>query len=149
MGWAISTFLDTLPCLDALTMALKEGVPEIINSDQGCQFTSTLWVNVLTEKSIKISMDGKGRWADNVYVERLWRSIKYENVFLHSFDSVIEAKLVLQKYITFYNQKRPHQNLNYHTPDIVYMLKTIPTKQELFYSFLKQNIASLENAMFS
>ncbi len=127
MGWDLSTFLDTASCLKALSMSLKHGFPEIINSDQGCQFTSAIWGETLVQNNILISMDGKGRWADNVYVERLWRTIKYENVFLHSFDTVDQARVALRNFIDFYNQTRFHQALNYHTPDAVYKLKTIPT----------------------
>lgn len=131
MGWALSTFLDTQPCLEALTSALMHAKPEIVNSDQGCQFTSDMWIEVLTTNNIAISMDGKGRWADNVYVERLWRSVKYEDVYLRGFDTVGQARSSLQAYIDFYNQKRPHQSLNYHTPSAVYNLREIPPKSEL------------------
>ena len=148
LSWRLSNTLDTLFCIDALKEALnKYGAPEIFNSDQGCQFTSAAWTDCLTINSIFISMDGKGRWADNVYIERLWRSIKYENVFLHSFDTVEQAKNCLSDYINFYNQQRPHQKLNYHTPDEVYRLGRIPTKQELFDSFRLQNILSQEVMM--
>jgi putative transposase len=139
MGWSLSPFLDTTSCLEALKSALKYGKPEIINSDQGCQFTSEAWIENLTREGIFISMDGKDRWADNVYVERLWRTIKYENVFLHSFDTVEQARLTLGKFIKFYNEKRFHHALNYHTPDTVYELERIPTKQELFMWFKTQN----------
>lgn len=139
MGWSLSPFLDTQSCLKALEDALKHGIPEIINSDQGCQFTSTLWTEFLTSYGIRISMDGKGRWADNVYVERLWRTIKYENVYLHSFDTVDQARIALCSYIDFYNQKRPHQALNYHTPNVIFDLRTVPTKQQLFAHFKLQN----------
>ncbi len=125
MGWSLSTFLDTASCLEALNSALKQEVPEIINSDQGCQFTSTAWIEALTQKGIFISMDGKGRWADNV--------------FLHSFDTVAQAKSALHEFITFYNEKRFHQALNYHTPNIIYELKKVPTKQQLFEQFKLQN----------
>ena len=146
MGWALSTFLDSASCLEALHKALRHGKPEIVNSDQGCQFTSTAWVECLAFNNIFISMDGKGRWADNVYIERLWRSIKYENVFLHSFDTVEQAKNCLRDYINFYNQQRPHQVLNYHTPDDVYRLGRVPTKQELFESFNLRNILNQKEA---
>lgn len=150
MGWTLSTFLDTQPCLDALVSALKNGKPEIINSDQGCQFTSDMWIDFLTQDGIKISMDGKGRWVDNKYIERLWRTIKYENVFLHSFDTVDQAWEALRRFIEFYNQKRPHQTLNYHTPDAIYNLGIVPSKQQLFESFRLQNQAKLMEAnMFS
>ncbi len=138
MGWALSTFLDTKSCIEALDNALRYATPEIVNSDQGCQFTSFLWVELLAQKNIVISMDGKGRWADNVYIERLWRSIKYESVYLHSFDIVEQARTALGDYIKFYNQQRPHQSLNYHTPLDIYDLKRIPTKQELFEKFSLQ-----------
>ena len=134
MGSSLSTFLDTTSCLEALNNALKHGMPEIINSDQGCQFTSAAWVEALTKLCIFISMDGKGRWADNVYVERLWRTIKQEVVRLYRFDTVEEARIALANYIDFYNKNRFHQALNYHTPDAVYESKRIPSKQDLFNS---------------
>ena len=101
-------------------MALTSGKPEIVNSDQGCQFTSESWATMLTRHDIKISMDGKGRWADNVYIERLWRSIKYELVYLHRFETVTEARNAIASYIDFYNTQRPHQALGYKVPDDVY-----------------------------
>ncbi len=139
MGWNFSNSLDTLSCLEALGSALQSNVPEIINSDQGCQFTSELWVNFLQEKAIFISMDGKGRWADNVYIERLWRTIKYEFIHLHSFENLQQARDALALYIDFYNKHRPHQSLNYHTPDDIFAKKRIPTKQELLVSFVTSN----------
>lgn len=144
MGSALSTFLDTASCIEALQKALKVGVPEIINSDQGCQFTSTAWIERVTQDGIAISMDGKGRWADNVYIERLWRTIKYESVFLHSFDTVDQARTTLNNYIEFYNHTRFHQALNYHTPDKIYHLGKIPTKQELF-AYLDEQIFALQS----
>lgn len=147
MGWSLSTFLDTNSCLKALDMALQNGRPEIINSDQGCQFTSTKWIGALKEASIAISMDGKGRWADNVFIERLWRTIKYENVFLHSFDTVKQSSDTLSAYIVFYNNQRPHQALNYHTPNDIYGLKKIPTKKELFEKFKLCNLLKTEEPM--
>jgi putative transposase len=135
MGWALSIFLDTASCLEALNNALKHGIPEIINSDQGCQFTSIAWVEALAQRGIFISMDGKGRWADNVYIERLWRTIKQEAVRLYRFDTVEQARIALGRYIDFYNEKRFHQKLNYHTPDTIYALKYIPTKKQLFERF--------------
>jgi putative transposase len=135
MGWSLSTSLDTQSCLEALSDALKLYQPDIVNSDQGCQFTSKAWVEALAHGKIKISMDGKGRWADNVYVERLWRTIKYEHVFLRSFDDVQQARDSLGAFIKHYNNQRSHQSLNYHTPSAIHGLKRIPTKQELFDSF--------------
>ena len=135
MGWSLSIFLDTQSCLEALSEALRLYQPEIVNSDQGCQFTSKAWVEALAQGKIKISMDGKGRWADNVYIERLWRTIKYEHVFLRSFDDVQQARDSLGAFIKHYNNQRSHQSLNYHTPSAIHSLKKIPTKQELFDSF--------------
>lgn len=138
MGWNISTFLDTESCILALEKALKCGHPQIINSDQGCQFTSEMWTQFLINFEIKISMDGKGRWVDNKYVERLWRTIKYENVYLHSYETVDQAKINIANYIAFYNTQRPHQKLNYHTPNDIFELGQIPSKQELFKKFKKE-----------
>jgi putative transposase len=142
MGWKLSIFLDTESCLEALNRALHQSTPEIINSDQGSQFTSVAWVKAVTEgDKILISMDGKGRWADNVYIERLWRTIKYEDVFLNSYDTVDQARVSIGNFINFYNQKRFHQALNYHTPNDIYTLKTVPSKQQLFQKFALQNSA--------
>lgn len=138
MGWDLSTFLDTAAPLRALQMALRHATPLIINSDQGCQFTSETWIKTITQHEIFVSMDGKGRWADNVFVERLWRTIKYELVYLHSFETVSQARTIIHNFIDFYNKKRFHQALNYHTPDAIYTLKTIPTKQQLFEQFRSQ-----------
>jgi len=120
MGWHVSIFLDEEACEQALDMALKDASADIINSDQGCQFTSDNWVNKLVRCNIKISMDGKGRWADNVYVERLWRTIKYELVYLHRFETVSDARQAIERYVEFYNTQRPHQALKYKVPDEVY-----------------------------
>lgn len=118
MGWSLSTFLDTRPCIEALENAFELGyTPEIINSDQGCQFTSNDWIEQLKQHNIAISMDGKGRWADNIYIERFWRSIKYEAIYLNSFENVSQVRTALKEYILFYNEKRPHQALNYRTPN--------------------------------
>jgi len=139
MGWRLSTFLDTASCLDTFNDALQNGIPEIVNSDQGCQFTSEAWVAAVQQNGIKVSMDGKGRWADNVYVERLWRTIKYEMIHLHSFDTVAQVRAELARYITFYNTRRYHSKLNYHVPDAIFAKKAIPTKKELFASFALAN----------
>ena len=120
MGWAFSPFMDAPLCLEALRKALHYDRPEIINSDQGSQFTGHEWIEALTNSNILISMDGKGRWADNIYVERLWRSVKYEAVYLHSFDTMEQAREGLAHYIIFYNQRRPHQSLDYKTPNEFY-----------------------------
>jgi putative transposase len=135
MGWELSTSLDKKVCLDAFYRALKYHKPEMINSDQGCQFTSEEWINALQENKILISMDGKGRWVDNVFVERLWRTMKYELVYLNSFETIDEARTAIANYINFYNQRRFHQSLNHHTPDAVFNMGVIPTKQELYAAF--------------
>lgn len=147
MGWKLSTFLDTASCLEALDLALQNGIPTVINSDQGCQFTSDAWINALQAKKIQVSMDGKGRWVDNILIERLWRTIKYELIYLHSFDTVQQLRDELEKYIIFYNQERRHMSLNYHTPNEIFALKTIPTKQELLKSFALKNAKISEAPM--
>ena len=120
VGWVLSNTLETTPCIDALNLALIIGKPEIINSDQGCQFTSEDWVDFLLENSIKISMTGKGRCHDNIYIERFWRSFKREEFYLNEYDSVKELNKSIHAYIEFYNRKRFHQSLDYKTPADVY-----------------------------
>lgn len=117
MGHYVSTCLDTESCLMALEMAIKSGYqPSIINSDQGCQFTSQEWLYNLTLLGVEISMDGKGRCLDNIAIERFWRTLKYEEVYLKTYDSVKEAKAALGDYIDWYNHKRRHSGINYHRP---------------------------------
>lgn len=120
MGYKISPFLDTKLCIDALDMGLENDNPEIINSDQGCQFTSGTWINKLKENKINLSMDGKGRCFDNIFIERFWRSVKYELVYLYGFENITEACNAISNYISFYNEKRPHQSLGYKTPNEVH-----------------------------
>ena len=121
LSWRLSNTLDAHFCVDALGEAIERyGAPEIFNTDQGSQFTSEEFTGLLKRHEIKISMDSKGRWLDNVFVERLWRSVKYEEVYLKAYDSVADAKQSLGKYFTFYNQKRRHQSLDRQTPDRVY-----------------------------
>jgi putative transposase len=121
LAWRLSNTLDAHFCIDTLEEAIMHyGTPEIFNTDQGSQFTSEEFTGLLKKHDIKISMDGKGRWLDNVFVERLWRSVKYEEVYLKAYDSVAVAKQSLEKYFTFYNQKRRHQSLDRQTPDSVY-----------------------------
>jgi putative transposase len=121
VGYNVSTTIDTELCLEALENAWdKYGIPELINTDQGSQYTSSLWITALKALKIRISMDGKGRWADNVYIERLWRTIKNESVFLLDFQTVREAKDEIEKFVNFYNYRRLHQNLDYKTPNDVY-----------------------------
>ncbi len=121
LSWRISNTMDSRFCVDCLEQALREfGTPEIFNTDQGSQFTSDAFTGVLLEKGIKISMDGRGRALDNIFVERLWRSIKYEDVYLKGYANVSELLLGLTEYFAFYNTERFHQSLDYETPDHVY-----------------------------
>jgi len=121
LSWRLSITMDVSFCLEALEEALdKYGKPVIFNTDQGSQFTSMAFTDRLKQKGIRISMDGKGRWADNVFVERFWRSIKYEEIYLHAYESVSAARSGIGRYIEFFNQQRPHSSLNRHTPDQVY-----------------------------
>jgi len=108
-------------CVEALEEALtKHGKPEIFNTDQGSQFSSEAFTGVLIKNGIAISMDGKGSWRDNVFVERLWRSVKYEEVYLRAYESVSDARASIGRYLDFYNTKRPHSSLDRHTPNEVY-----------------------------
>jgi putative transposase len=117
----VSITLTTDFCVEALEEAIaKYGRPEIFNTDQGSQFTSTDFTDVLRNNGIRISMDGKGRWIDNVFVERLWKSVKYEHVYLHAYENVAEARRQLCAYVTMYNTQRPHSSLNRRTPDMAY-----------------------------
>jgi putative transposase len=121
LAWRLSNTLTTDFCLDAVQEAITHyGTPEIFNTDQGCQFTSQEFTGLLTQHGIQISMDGKGCWRDNVFVERLWKSIKYEEVYLHAYETVGAAQQGLERYLMFYNQTRPHQALDGQTPDQVY-----------------------------
>lgn len=129
LTWRLSNTLSADACVDALEEAISRyGKPEIMNTDQGSQFTGSAFIDVLTAHQIQISMDGKGCWRDNVLVERLWRTIKYDEVYLHAYDSVSQAKTSLTKFITFYNSGRPHSSLDAQTPDAVYF-NSLPTKQ--------------------
>jgi len=120
LSWEISTTLDREFCIQALDNALKISKPEIFNTDQGSQFTSIDFTDRLKNAGIRISMDGRGRAYDNIFVERLWRTVKYEEVYLHDYRTVLEAKHLLAEYFRFYNTERNHQALNYRTPYEVY-----------------------------
>ncbi len=120
LAWELSTTLDTSFCLDALDRALTSAQPEIFNTDQGVQFTSKDFTNRLLQSHIRISWDGRGRALDNVFVERLWRSVKYEEVYIKDYQTVSEARNGLTDYFQFYNYKRYHQSLDYKTPFSVY-----------------------------
>lgn len=121
LSWRLSNTLDSGFCVDCLEQALQTyGSPEIFNTDQGCQFTSEAFTGVLKAHCISISMDGRGRALDNIFVERLWRSVKHEDVYLKGYDTVPELQLGLTEYFLFYNRERTHQSLDYRTPDAVY-----------------------------
>lgn len=120
VGWSLSNTLETTFCIDALKSGLTLARPEIINSDQGCQFTGEEWVNFLREGGIKVSMTGKGRCRDNIYIERFWRSFKREEFYLNEYGNLIELRKAIKAYIKFYNHKRWHQSLGYKTPAEVY-----------------------------
>lgn len=120
LAWEVNTTLENNFCIMALEKALNIGVPDIFNSDQGSQFTANNFTEILLNNKIKISMDGRGRVFDNIFAERLWRSVKYEEVYLHDYRSVIEAKERLGNYLSFYNNERLHQSLKYRTPGEIY-----------------------------
>lgn len=121
LSWRLSTTLESDFCVRALQQALSEfGTPEVFNTDQGSQFTAEAFTSALLERGIKVSMDGKGRYTDNIFVERLWRTLKYEEVYLHAYDSVEEARAAIRRYLRFYNDERSHQALGYQTPAAFY-----------------------------
>lgn len=121
IDWELSNTLDGAFCLESLRRALNhQGSPEIFNTDQGCQFTSEKWITSLKDADITISMDGRGRWLDNVAIERFWRSIKYEDIYLKSYENPIELRKGIASYIDRYNNERPHQSLDYATPSETY-----------------------------
>ncbi len=120
LSWRLSNSLDGRSCLEALEAALEGGTPEIFNTDQGSQFTSRSFTGRLERAGVAVSMDGRGRALDNVFVERLWRSLKYEEVYLKAYESVRELEAGLSSWFEFYNHERPHQSLGYQTPTEVY-----------------------------
>ncbi len=129
LSWRISNTMTTDFCLDAVREAIsRHGRPEIFNTDQGSQFTSSEFTGLLKEQGIQISMDGRGCWRDNVFVERLWKSVKYEEVYLKAYDSVSAAKAGLGTYLNFYNTRRPHQSLDGKTPDAIYFAGLPPQR---------------------
>lgn len=123
LSWVLSENMEIDFCIENLETALKLCQPEIHNSDQGSHFTSPRYTNLLVAKNIRISMDGRGRCMDNIFTERLWRSVKYENIYIHSYQDWKEAKTGLAEYFKFYNYRRPHQSLNDRTPAEVYFGK--------------------------
>ena len=130
LAWRLSNSMDADCCVDALKEALaKHGAPEIFNTDQGSQFTSGARIDVLTEAKVKVSVDGKGRWIDNRMIEGLWRSLKYECVYLHASERGSEAKASIEKCLTYYNAQRPHSIRGILTPNAAYESKTEATRQ--------------------
>jgi putative transposase len=127
LSWRLSINMDASFCIEAVEEALgRYGAPEIFNTDQGSQFTSVAFTGLLRENDIAISMDGRGSWRDNVFVERLWRSIKYEEVYLRAYDTVSEARASIGRYLDFYNARRPHSSLDRKTPDTAYFNALMP-----------------------
>ena len=127
LAWRVSITLEADFCIEAVEEALaRHGTPEVFNTDQGSQFTSIDFIKVLAAREIKISMDGKGAWRDNVFVERLWRTIKYEEVYLRAYASVSEARAGIGRYLAFYNGRRPHSSLDGKTPDQAYFNPPMP-----------------------
>jgi putative transposase len=120
LSWRLSNSLETAFCTEALDEALKQGTPEIFNTDQGCQFTSSDFTKLLLARDIKISMDSRGRAFDNIFTERLWRTVKYEDVYIQGYQTMIEAQPGLGKYFPFYNNERFHQSLGYRTPSEIH-----------------------------
>ncbi len=127
--WRLSNTLDGSFCLDMLEEALRQGRPEVFNTDQGVQFTSQAWIGLVESAGVAVSMDGRGRCLDNVFVERLWRSVKYEDIYLHGYEGVPELRTGLGRYFPFYNEERPHQSLEYQTPKEVYQARRPPKKR--------------------
>jgi putative transposase len=121
LSWRVSVTLDSSFCIAALEDAIaRYGCPTIMNTDQGAQFTSAAFTSALLDRGIRISMDGRGCWRDNIFVERLWRSLKYEEVYLHGYESVSAATAGIGRYVTLYNSRRPHSSLSDQTPDAVF-----------------------------
>lgn len=146
MAWRVSATLDASFCVEALEEALARcGRPDIFNTDQGAQFTAAAFTDVLRERGVAISMDGKGRYLDNIFVERLWRSVKYEEIYLHVYDTPQEARAGIGRYFDFYNTRRPHQALGYQTPDAFHrgLLRSTPAKIVRTRSHRIPQVASL------
>lgn len=130
LAWRLSNTLDVSFCVECLKAALKYGTPEIFNSDQGVQFTSIAFIQALLEKKIRISMDGRGRYLDNIFIERLWRTVKYSNIYVHEYPTMLDAHDGLGTYFNEYNTERLHQSLGYQTPWEVYSgIKFCPPAQ--------------------
>lgn len=141
ISWKLSATLENVFCIQALEEALEIAIPEIHNSDQGVQYTAENYLAVLQEKGIQISMDGRRRCMDNIFTERLWRTVKYENIYIHDYQNIEEARAGLTEYFQFYNNRRMHQSLNYQTPAQIYL----PNNQLI----IKNQIHLIEAKMLS
>ena len=130
LSWRLSNTLENNFCLEALREALQQGKPEIFNTDQGSQFTSQEFIALLESQDIRVSMDGSGRYIDNLFIERFWRTLKYEEVYLKAYQDAREARTEIGRYIQFYNAERPHQTLGYKTPAEVYYAEPIAVVKE-------------------
>jgi len=139
LSWLLSNTLDVHFCLEALDQALRITKPEIFNTDQGSQFTSNAFTGLLEENNIRISMDGRGRVFDNIFIERLWRTVKYEEIYLHDYQDGVEAYFALDKYFRFYNEERFHSSLDYRTPSEVYYAQDSSKEDVLLSPILVNN----------
>jgi putative transposase len=136
LSWRLSNTLDADFCVEALEEALRKGRPEVFNTDQGAQFTGRAFTGLLEQQGVKISMDGRGIYRDNLFVERLWRTVKYEEVYLKSYRDGKEARTEIGNYFRFYNTERPHQSLGYRTPAEVFTSSTVETTNGGMVEFL-------------
>jgi len=130
LSWRLSNTLEAGFCVEALEEALKKGKPDIFNTDHGAQFTSEAFIGLLEKHGVKVSMDGKGSYNDNLFIERLWRSVKYEEIYLKAYQNGTEARSELSNYFNFYNTERPHQALGYRTPAEVFISTTVDLTNE-------------------
>ena len=145
LSWRLSNTLDACFCVEALEEALKKGKPDIFNTDQGAQFTSEAFTGLLQQHGVRISMDGKGSYKDNLFIERLWRSVKYEEVYLKAYQDAREARIGLGNYFRFYNTERPHQTHGYRTPAEVYSVTLLePTSTSMVESLTPDPLRIVE-----
>lgn len=147
LSWRLSNTLDTGFCIDTLEEALEKGKPDIFNTDQGSQFTSDAFTGILKEHGIRISMNGKGSYNNNLFIERLWRSVKYEEVYLRAYQDAREAKISLGNYFRFYNNQRPHQALEYRVPAEAYGIPVVTMKESVVESFSSNPLIKAESAL--
>ena len=148
LAWRLSNTLDTSSCVETLQEALKKGKPDIFNTDQGSQFTSEAFTGLLQQYGIRISMDGKGSYNDNLFIERLWRTVKYEEVYLKAYEDGREARVSLGNYFRFYNTERPHQALDYLTPAELFNTITVePIAGGMIESLTPDPLTTAESAL--